>query len=60
MLRRHQCCIDLRENALIIQDRKIPFLAEHELPKGKGEEFELDACVPFPLAQPLNLCLDPS
>ncbi|GAA6047960.1 hypothetical protein JCM3770_006444 [Rhodotorula araucariae] len=43
MLRRHQCCIDLRENALIIQDRKIPFLAEHELPKGKGEEFELDA-----------------
>lgn len=45
MLRRHQCCIDLRENALIIQDRKIPFLAEHELPKGKAEEFELDACV---------------
>ncbi|GAA5854450.1 hypothetical protein JCM9279_006608 [Rhodotorula babjevae] len=43
MLRRHQCCIDLRENALIIQDRKIPFLAEHELPKAKGEEFELDA-----------------
>ncbi|BGP37231.1 DNA damage-inducible protein 1 [Rhodotorula kratochvilovae] len=43
MLRRHQCCIDLRENALIIQDRKIPFLAEHQLPKGSAEEFELDA-----------------
>ncbi|GAA5850718.1 hypothetical protein JCM8547_009067 [Rhodosporidiobolus lusitaniae] len=44
MLKRYQCSIDLKENALIIQDRKIPFLPEHEIPKNKyEEEFELDA-----------------
>ncbi|GAA5996943.1 Ddi1p [Rhodotorula paludigena] len=43
MLRRYQCAIDLKANALVIQGRNIPFLAEHELPKGRIEEFELDA-----------------
>ncbi|KAK9693663.1 DNA damage-inducible protein 1 [Basidiobolus ranarum] len=38
MLRRHQACIDLRNNSLIINDREIPFLAEHELPKDFGED----------------------
>lgn len=45
MLKRHQCCIDLRQDALVIQDRKVPFLPEHELPKGELQEYELDACV---------------
>ncbi|BGO88867.1 hypothetical protein NBRC10512_002223 [Rhodotorula toruloides] len=43
MLKRHQCCIDLRQDALVIQDRKVPFLPEHELPKGELQEYELDA-----------------
>ncbi|PKK61312.1 hypothetical protein RhiirC2_219851 [Rhizophagus irregularis] len=33
MLKRHQACIDLRKNALIINDKEIRFLAEHELPE---------------------------
>ncbi|WFC94720.1 DNA damage-inducible protein 1 [Malassezia brasiliensis] len=33
MLKRYQANIDLRKNALIIHDKAIPFLAEHELPK---------------------------
>ena len=33
MLRRHQCCIDLKENVLHIGPEKAPFLAESEIPK---------------------------
>ncbi|KAG9306231.1 hypothetical protein G9A89_016135 [Geosiphon pyriformis] len=33
MLKRHQACIDLRKNALIINGKEIPFLPEHELPE---------------------------
>ncbi|GAA5974133.1 hypothetical protein JCM11641_003456 [Rhodosporidiobolus odoratus] len=43
MLKRYQCSIDLKENALVIQDRKIPFLSEHEIPKSNYEDVELDA-----------------
>lgn len=43
MLKRHQCSIDLRKDALIIQDRELPFLPEHEVPRFGQEEFELDA-----------------
>ncbi|GAA5954923.1 hypothetical protein JCM3765_007814 [Sporobolomyces pararoseus] len=42
MLKRHQACIDLAQNALVIQGRKIPFLAEHELPKNQFPEVEVD------------------
>ncbi|KAI8053068.1 hypothetical protein BDF22DRAFT_501601 [Syncephalis plumigaleata] len=33
MLKRHQACIDLSKNALVIAGREIPFLAEHEVPE---------------------------
>lgn len=33
MLKRHQMCIDLKENVLRVQDEKIQFLPESEIPK---------------------------
>jgi DNA damage-inducible protein 1 len=33
MLKRHQMCIDLKENVLRVQDEKIQFLPENEIPK---------------------------
>jgi DNA damage-inducible protein 1 len=33
MLKRHQMCIDLKENVLRVHDEKIPFLPESEIPK---------------------------
>ncbi|GAA5943256.1 Ddi1p [Sporobolomyces koalae] len=42
MLKRHQANIDLAQDALVIQGRKIPFLAEHELPKGQFAEIKTD------------------
>lgn len=33
MLKRHQMCIDLKENVLRVQNEKIPFLPESEIPK---------------------------
>ncbi|KAH8929962.1 hypothetical protein BT69DRAFT_1210847, partial [Atractiella rhizophila] len=38
MLKRHQAIIDLQQNALIIQDVKVPFLSEHELPSSALDE----------------------
>jgi DNA damage-inducible protein 1 len=37
MLKRHQMCIDLRENVLRVQHEKIPFLPESEIPKEHEE-----------------------
>jgi DNA damage-inducible protein 1 len=37
MLKRHQMCIDLKENMLRVQDEKIPFLPESEIPKALEE-----------------------
>lgn len=38
MLKRHQMCIDLKENCLRVQDARIEFLPEHQLPKMMEEE----------------------
>jgi DNA damage-inducible protein 1 len=40
MLKRHQMCIDLRQNCLIVQNDKIPFLPESEIPKMLDEILE--------------------
>ncbi len=40
MLKRHQMCIDLRQNCLIVQDDKISFLPENEIPKMFDEILE--------------------
>jgi DNA damage-inducible protein 1 len=39
-LKRHQMCIDLRQNCLIVQNDKIPFLPESEIPKMFDEILE--------------------
>lgn len=55
MLKRHQACIDLAKDALVIQGREIKFLAEHELPKhfqGGDDDMELDEYVSRALILP--------
>ncbi|CAG8544910.1 7658_t:CDS:10 [Paraglomus brasilianum] len=48
MLKRHQACIDLQKNCLIIQGQEIPFLNEHELPENarNGEFLDEDLVTP--------------
>ncbi|WFD24176.1 DNA damage-inducible protein 1 [Malassezia equina] len=39
MLKRYQACIDLKKNALVIQEREIPFLPENEIPKESFDSY---------------------
>ena len=48
MLKRHQMCIDLRSNCLLVQDDKIPFLAENEIPKMMQEILQKEPKVSGP------------
>ncbi|KAG0365137.1 DNA damage-inducible protein 1 [Gamsiella multidivaricata] len=41
MLKRHQACIDLKKDCLIINDTEVRFLSEHELPSSARENSEL-------------------
>ncbi|KAF9135888.1 DNA damage-inducible protein 1 [Mortierella sp. 14UC] len=43
MLKRHQACIDLRKDCLVINDHEIRFLSEHELPNSAKDSGELTA-----------------
>ncbi|KAJ2334003.1 DNA damage-inducible protein 1, partial [Coemansia sp. RSA 2681] len=65
MLRRHQMCIDLKQNALVIGDEIIEFLPEHLAPKGMQDDdnpassssVEVPAVVTPPVAPPQSSVL---
>ena len=48
MLKRHQMCIDLKDNVLRIQDDAVPFLSENETPKAFEEAMEEEETVKGP------------
>ena len=48
MLKRHQMCIDLAEGCLRVQEDRIPFLPEHEIPKMMDEILEKEPKVEGP------------
>jgi len=48
MLKRHQMCIDLRENCLRVQDAKIEFLPEHQIPNMMDEALDNEPKVEGP------------
>lgn len=48
MLKRHQMCIDLKDNCLRIQNDAIQFLSESELPKGLDEVMDEEPTVKGP------------
>lgn len=48
MLKRHQMCIDLKDNCLRIQNDAIQFLSENEIPKGLDEVMEDEPTVKGP------------
>jgi DNA damage-inducible protein 1 len=47
-LKKHQMCIDLKENCLRVQDDKINFLPEHEIPKMMEEVLDKEPKVEGP------------
>lgn len=48
MLKRHQACIDLKLNRLMIQDESVEFLPESEIPKGFEEQLENEPTIEGP------------
>ncbi|SOV18698.1 DNA damage-inducible protein 1, putative [Plasmodium sp. gorilla clade G2] len=42
LLKRHQCLIDFKQNALIIQDNKIPFLSEKDVLSISTQSIDID------------------
>ncbi|CAG8538009.1 7893_t:CDS:10 [Ambispora leptoticha] len=47
MLKRHQACIDLKRNVLIINEKEVPFLPEHELPESARMDEIADETIPL-------------
>lgn len=43
LLKRHQCLIDFKQNALIIEDNKIPFLSEKDVISISTQSIDIDA-----------------
>ncbi|KAJ2733528.1 DNA damage-inducible protein 1 [Coemansia sp. BCRC 34962] len=60
MLRRHQMCIDLKQNALIIGEELIEFLPEHLAPKGIVDDDNPASATPLvsPPAAPQQSALE--
>lgn len=48
MLKRHQACIDLAKDKLIIQGVEVPFLGEADIPKESEDAFKSEPKVPGP------------
>lgn len=48
MLKRHQACIDLAKDKLIIQGIEVPFLGEADIPKDTEEAYQREPTVPGP------------
>jgi DNA damage-inducible protein 1 len=48
MLKRHQACIDLAKDKLVIQGIEVPFLGPADIPKETEEAFQREPTVPGP------------